>query len=62
MKRRLIYVDEAPAMVASFYAPAGKGFAAGQELVVQALTGWYCFKSVEQVCDLGNGWHRVFLL
>ena len=39
MKRRLIYVDAAPGMVASFYAPAGKGFAAGQELVVQALTG-----------------------
>jgi hypothetical protein len=61
MRKKIIYVEEAPAMVVSFDAPVSPDFCAGRELVIQALTGWFCFKTIDRVYDRGNGWCRVFL-
>ncbi|MBD1365383.1 hypothetical protein IDJ77_16335 [Mucilaginibacter sp. ZT4R22] len=61
MSKKIIYVKEAPGSVVSFYAPVSPDYYAGRELVLQALTGWYCFKTVDRVYDQGNGWCRVFL-
>lgn len=62
MKLKVIYVSEAPAMVASFYAKAEESFLVGQTLVIQALTGGYCFKFIEHIYHQGNGWCKIFLL
>ncbi len=62
MSLKVIYVSEAPGMVVSFYGRAQEGFFEGQPLVIQALTGGYCFKLVERVYHQGNGWSRIFLL
>ncbi|NCD67903.1 hypothetical protein [Mucilaginibacter agri] len=61
MSKKIIYVKEAPAMVVSFYAPASPDLFIGREMVIQALTGGYCFKTIDHVYNQGNGWCRVFL-